>query len=77
MKWINVKDRKPEKDQIVLCLLENRDMYVLKYCICYDRIYRFLPLTPYDDHYCTLEELENVIYWMPLPEPPKEMYEIN
>lgn len=59
--WINVNDRLPEFDDLVL---------VMWYDSCGDDCYRLdrcLGDRWYIDH-CD----EEYLYWMPLPEPPKE-----
>jgi hypothetical protein len=69
MNWIPaLKDSRPEKDQIVLALLENGEMHVLKFDgeWVYDHLY------PLDPDFCQYHEFYRVRYWAPLPEPPKE-----
>jgi hypothetical protein len=65
-KRISVKDRLPEKTERCMCL-------------CYDFVTYWHELLWYENNHWwnSLETLEcnytkYVVYWMPLPEPPKE-----
>lgn len=57
--WINVKDKLPDKDGLYLCwtLINNID-------------YRYQIELWKDNH---LYWIHDVHYWMPLPEPPKDV----
>jgi hypothetical protein len=73
--WIGVKDRLPEDDRAVLAVKQlkdgRRDMCLAR-CIpnyeCYDVETRSIIKNPY----WVCGGNNNIIYWMPLPEPPKE-----
>lgn len=67
MKWISIKDKEPDID--VHVLLFDADE---KACVGYKS-----PYTGYNHHpmgdFATGAPLFNVLYWMPLPKPPKEI----
>ena len=73
--WISVKDRLPEDDRTVLAVKQlkdgRRDMCLAR-CIpnyeCYDVETRSIIKKPY----WVCGGNNNIIYWMPLPEQPKE-----
>lgn len=64
MEWISVKDRLPDNAGDVLCLFIGWD----------DMIFHGVAFHEEDGWYDSDgESVNNVIYWMPLPEPPKEL----
>lgn len=60
IKWISVKDRLPEYEQTVI-VCTKRGLMAQTHT-CYHGVFM-----PYGEPYVT----QDVIYWMPLPEPPK------
>ena len=63
MKWISIKEKKPENNQRVLVFAEYIDIKIYESNIFYDG----------ESYcYCPVGKLENVTYWMPLPLPPEE-----
>lgn len=68
--WINAKDSLPEELQCILGFFKDGSIYVVCLCdlsnICND--WHFIPQF-YEPRYAPFDELT---YWMPLPEPPKE-----
>jgi hypothetical protein len=75
MKWINVKDKLPEKNKVVLAYgkttyADNNDFEVRE---CWVKVDVTPPLWRYDIGCCGDEYyLENVTHWMPFPEKPNE-----
>lgn len=62
--WISVKDRLPKEGQSVLCCNSQ---------ISYKKVYERGIFYDGDTHcYYPIGKVENVTYWMPLPEPPKD-----
>ena len=70
-KWISVKDRLPEDEELVLILYKNGAMFVgycgKQYCD-FERRWRIKTAL----NSTKLLNLGRVTHWMPLPEPPKE-----
>lgn len=60
-KWISVKERLPEVDEDVLAYLGEGKIEVCRLTL--DRFWEASDV---------LYDLDDVTYWMPLPEPPKE-----
>ena len=73
MKWINVKDRLPKDGEVVLCWYE-----YFRYGK-YNRMYQTYGIGyQYNDNWggeVSNGEKCKVLYWQPLPKPPKE--EVN
>lgn len=61
--WISVKDRLPEKDIAVLACID-KGQYRTPMISC----------VSYYGEWITLKKTEKVTHWMPLPEPPKEVF---
>lgn len=67
-RWISVKDRLPERGTWVLCCGAKGGMFLSDWVT-----------PPFDDEetaYCSVPNARcgrNAKYWMPLPEPPKEV----
>lgn len=67
MKWISVNDQSPEKGSSVLCIDKNGRMFVAQYFDdCKILRWRF------DSGHCCDYELDDAVFWMPLPPPPEE-----
>ena len=58
--WISVKDRLPEKEEIVLCCLG-----------LVQNVYTYKGDNIWEDSYGYYQKDEPITHWMPLPEPPK------
>lgn len=80
--WINVKDRLPEKDEVVIALIIGSDFIIqeegetLADAIARARKHKRVTLAYLDDDgWYGSDGFPEIIapsYWMPLPEPPKE-----
>lgn len=80
--WINVKDRLPEKDDVVIALIIGSDFIkqeegeTLEDAIARARKHTRITLSYLDDDgwngFDGFPEIVSPSYWMPLPEPPKE-----
>lgn len=69
MKWTPArKGSTPEKKQKVIALLENGEMHVLQF----DGEWEYNHLYPIDPDFAAYHKFSPVIYWMPLPEVPKD-----
>lgn len=71
MEWIRVNDRYPKQGQLVLCYSSDFRIFTAIYSrekTNYEPYFRHW----WDHGYCCGREPEDPIYWMPLPEPPKE-----
>jgi len=71
MKWISVKDRLPSLNQNVVVLYNWKTTHNEKNVgrhICFYRKFK----GKYGFLLYNYDVIENVTYWMPLPEPPKE-----
>ena len=73
--WISVKDRLPEDDRTVLAVKQlkdgRRDMCLAR-CIPNYEFYDVETGSIIKKPYWVCGGNNNIIYWMPLPEPPKE-----
>ena len=63
MRWIPVTERLPDNEHRVLCTVQSGEHFLVVPCIFVQRTRRWLP-EMYGNH-------DNVIAWMPLPEPYK------
>lgn len=75
MKWISVKERKPENEQAILVFdRKSKEVWKALFVFYSKPIYsEEWQTVPYDC--CNLtgnKYLKNVTHWMPLPEPPKD-----
>lgn len=67
MTWISVKDRLPEDCEVCLCYLKIKKSMVCY--LMYDQCSK--PIIFVNDNYCDdYISLDDVLYWMPLPEEP-------
>ena len=66
MEWISVKDRLPETDEAVITSSSNTKLALAFYM----GVGRVLKEGWWELVDGTVEELEEVTHWMPLPEPP-------
>lgn len=62
--WISVKDRLPDKGHDVLAFLDDGEETRIAACNYWDGVW-------FDAVMNTIAK--NVVYWMPLPEPPEEV----
>ena len=72
MKWISVKDHLPDECCLVLVYDKRLKEHRIDYLIIYEKHYPDFPL-PYIWAHQLVTDFENVDYWMPLPEPPKDL----
>ena len=73
--WISVKDRLPEDQQTVLAvkqLKDGRREMCLARCLLEFEHYDVATGAKVKSPYWVCGGNNNIIYWMPLPEPPKE-----
>lgn len=68
--WISVKDNLPQKDCVVIAVLQTLDWCkqnkkVICICCYYSNNKTFIK---HDGKY---DDVVNITHWMPLPEPPK------
>lgn len=74
MEWISVKDRLPELDESVLCYSKTKDVYNGEENHIISLGKRFVNYTQEPVFVADsgmLMETTEVLFWMPLPEPPK------
>ena len=67
--WISVKDRLPDEDSWVLCLLKQPKAYGGQIQVCKFKEADKWSKEPYFDHY--RNGFPDVTHWMTLPEPPE------
>lgn len=65
--WISVKDRLPKTNEMVLVLVKSKE-YVNYHVIA--MLMQDGDWDSNDDYFCMSDD--EIIYWMPLPEPPEE-----
>lgn len=80
-KWINVKDRLPDKNMKCLCCVLARStpyIYILEYTTNLYKVDKYDFPNKKHGGFCDFDlewgfiQYEKVTHWMPLPEPPKE-----
>lgn len=71
MEWISVKDRLPEEEEQVLCLSSKNEFFTAYYTRMTTN-YEPWYVDIWNSGLCCGKEPFDTIYWMPLPELPKD-----
>ena len=71
MEWISVEDRLPERGQDVLIYFETGNNMAVGFITGQDKSLSFWATYTDDGWYTDCDSIPQ--FWMPIPEPPKEM----